>query len=596
MKRFIECTALIPLFFIIAVIIFPRCDNSTENPEQSCNTGDRITMGSGSVDTDADLVKQTMYGAVQGFTDVENTLAWLGIPYAETPAGTLRWKAPRPPRSWEGVREAREFCAMCPQVGSLLGFMLDADIFGVPMGSEDCLSLNIWRPAGSQDGLPVLVWIHGGGNTTGNAAISIYNGAHFAARTGTVVVSINYRLGLMGWFRHPCLETGDPLDDSGNYGTLDIIMALKWVRDNITAFGGDPGNVTIAGESAGGANVYSMLISPKAAGLFHRAISQSGFISTNTVASGESASDALIVSLLVKDGLAETREAAEALMAEKGNVWLAAYLRAKSPGDLYGMLAVGPGGLTTGGPGQIYEDGVVIPKGALARLKSGRYNRVPFIAGCNREEMKIFLPLLISRLTDRELAELIATMDPDDPGLEASDILYPALLPVYEPLSLAGSGLFSIMGVEVPAFAMSLYQDDVYAYRFDWDNETGPIDFVIGACHGLEISFLFGVFDTSPTSLFRFAWSSNTEAERESLSRTMMEYWSQFMRNGDPNSGDLPLWEPVSLLEGKYKKMILDGDISLTETAAEDAGELDEVHVYEDLYRTVFTMMGVSYQ
>jgi len=595
MKRFIEYTALIPLFFIVTVILLPRCDNSSEKYGQAGDTGDRTTLSAGSVENDADLVKQTMYGAVRGFADVEDSLAWLGIPYAETPAGELRWKAPRPPRSWEGVREAREFCAMCPQVGSLLGFMLDPDIFGVPMGSEDCLSLNIWRPSGTRAGLPVLVWIHGGGNTTGNASISIYNGARFSARTGTVVVSINYRLGLMGWFRHPCLKTGDALDDSGNYGTLDIIMALKWVRDNIAAFGGDPGNVTIAGESAGGANVYSMLLSPRAAGLFHRAISQSGFISTNTVASGESASNALVVNLLVKDGLAATRDDAEALMAEKGNDWLAVYLRAKSPADLYGMLTVGPGGLTMGGPGQIYEDGVVIPKGALARLKSGRYNRVPFIAGCNREEMKIFLPLLISRLTDRELAALIATMDPDDPGLGAGDILYPAVLPVYEPLSLAGSGLFSIMGVEVPAFAMSLYQGDVYAYRFDWDNEAGPIDYVIGACHGLEISFLFGVFDTSPTSLFRFAWSSDTETERESLSRAMMEYWSQFMRSGDPNSGDLPQWEPVSLLEGRYKKMILDGDISLAATAAGEADIADAVETYEDLYRTVFTMVGVSY-
>ena len=286
-------------------------------------------------DENRPLVRMTRYGEVEGTLGDATTYAWLGIPFAKPPIGELRWKAPRDPEPWEGSRPADTFAGLCPQVGGITG-ILDPDTFGQPVGSEDCLYLNIWRPRSqdlfNEEVLPVYFWIHGGGNSVGYAAMSLYDGANFSNKTDMVFVSINYRLGPLGWLTHPMLREGDVLDDSGNYGTLDIIKALEWVRDNIASFGGDPGNVTIAGESAGGINVYSMLASPLADGLFHRAVSQSGAPTSTPVSVGEAHSQTLFTRLLLRDELAATQEEAEELIQEKGESWVRDYLRSKTPG------------------------------------------------------------------------------------------------------------------------------------------------------------------------------------------------------------------------------------------------------------------------
>jgi carboxylesterase type B len=216
--------------------------------------------------------RTTPSGAVVGLRADYGSHAWLGIPYARPPVGALRWRAPQPPEPWTGTREALADGAACTQYPSLAGGVSGpAD---EPGGSEDCLVLNVWAPPFAPDAvpagaarLPVMVWIHGGGHTIGEGGF--YNGGNLAVTHRLIVVTINYRLGPFGWFRHAALRDGDasPAERSGNFGTLDLVRALAWVRDHAGAFGGDPGNVTVFGESAGGVNVFSLLLAPQARGL-----------------------------------------------------------------------------------------------------------------------------------------------------------------------------------------------------------------------------------------------------------------------------------------------------------------------------------------
>ena len=216
---------------------------------------------------------------MEGYTGRYGSHVWLGIPYAEPPVGERRWRAPAPPAAWSGAREALAFGDHCPQIASPFGGVTDAPA-GSISGSEDCLYLNVYAPrmepgAAAQAKLPVLVWIHGGGNVVGLA--DFYDGGRLAQSQDVIVVTLNYRLGPLGWFRHAALREGaSPAEQSGNFATLDLVRALEWVRENAASFGGDPGNVTIFGESAGGTNVFTLLLSPLANGLFQRAIVQSG--------------------------------------------------------------------------------------------------------------------------------------------------------------------------------------------------------------------------------------------------------------------------------------------------------------------------------
>jgi para-nitrobenzyl esterase len=443
---------------------------------------------------------------------------------------------------------------------------LDPDTFGLPVGSEDCLYLNIWRPRSedlsNEEVLPVYVWIHGGGNSVGYAAMSLYDGANFSSGTDMVFVSIQYRLGPLGWLTHPMLRDGDVLDDSGNYGTLDIIKALEWVRGNIAAFGGDPGNVTIAGESAGGINVYSMLASPLAAGLFHRAISQSGAPISTSMSVGETHSQSLFIQLLLRDELAASQQEAEALIQERGRRWAQDYLRSKSPGELLACQTPMPSGMLLETLlYMIFEDGTVMPTDSSNCLGTGDYNQVPFLVGNNAEELKLFLPLFVGKLNEKELAQLVVDLDPEEGSdLELEDLLHPLLWPVYEPLGSLGGLMFQGAGVDTPASQMSLHQDDVYAYRFAWDEEPPPMDFLIGAGHSMEIPFIFGNFQLDRDSVMRFAWSEENRPAREDLSRAMMTYWANFAKTGDPNTphSGLPVWHAWSNDPGATKRMILD--------------------------------------
>ncbi|MDP3378936.1 MAG: carboxylesterase family protein, partial [Brevundimonas sp.] len=212
------------------------------------------------------LENGTVQGAVAG-----DIVAFKGLPYAAPPVGERRWRPPAPAANWEGTRDATTYGAICIQAPA----NGDPGVGPLPM-SEDCLTLNVWAPVERAEPLPVMVWIHGGGYNNGSGTAALYDGSALARR-GVVVVTINYRLGRLGFFDHPALAADRPADEpAGNYGVMDQIAALEWVHDNIAALGGDPGNVTIFGESAGGVAVTQLMIAPSARGLFHKAIVQSG--------------------------------------------------------------------------------------------------------------------------------------------------------------------------------------------------------------------------------------------------------------------------------------------------------------------------------
>jgi carboxylesterase type B len=480
-------------------------------------------------------------GKVVGFVEQPGAHAWLGIPFAEPPVGPLRWRAPVPKKPWEGTFQAVRFGRSCVQLVSPIGGRED-DKRGRFQGSEDCLTLNVFAPQAApekvpqgKDRLPVMVWIHGGGNKIG--ASSTYSLAgNLAARHGVVVVSMNYRLGVMGWFRHPALvaEGDSPEDRSGNYGTLDQILALKWVRDNAAAFGGDPGNVTIFGESAGGIDVFSLLTSPMAKGLFHRAISESGLPASVDVKTAEDFTADLLLTLLVRDGRAQDHDRAKAVAQGMSAADVAAYLRGKTADQLIEPLD--PGLFAMYSSPNLLRDGAVLPAQPFLELvtDASRYNAVPVLLGTNRDEMKLFL----SR----------------DPAFISNWLwLVPHIRDRarYDGTARYVSGLWKAVGADMPASVMRRAQGpSVYAYRFDWDEEPEKLGVdlseLLGACHAMEISF---VFDNMARGGFGVPESGPAWDGYRTLASAMSGYWTQFAKTGSPGrgpDGTLPEWKPWS--------------------------------------------------
>ena len=504
--------------------------------------------------TDESSVRQTKQGAVIGFADAYDTHAWLGIPYAAKPLGDLRWRAPQPGPNWQGVREAIDYISPCIQFWGVISGR-DGNS-GELLGEEDCLALNIWAPKSANpknyetEKLPVMVWIHGGGNNSGTS--DIYQAHNLAGNKNVVVVTFNYRLGFLGWFSHDVIrDTASNLEDaSGNFGTLDIIHALQWVQDNISQFGGDPNNVTIFGESAGGRNVYSLVASPLAKGLFDKAIVQSGTIDTTklTLAEGfddnRSKSDEFglrnssngLISLVLKElypneSDAQIRTRIKATSSQE----LLDTLRAFDPKRLM-MLAASVGD----SPGyirvaRVLRDGHVIPKESLLTLfqDPSKYNSVPMLVGSNRDEQKAFMARN-PRYVDNLLGVLPRIKD----------------LQRYNRVNEYVSTNWKAGIVDEPAKIIS--QTDApafYAYRFDWDESPSnwlvDLPELVGAAHTFEIDFVFGDF-LGGVSL-SFLYDRANAKGREALSQTMMDYWAAFAHKGNPGkglSGSQNLWQP----------------------------------------------------
>ncbi len=498
-------------------------------------------------DADPATRRVTESGEVVGGVGRHEAHAWLGIPYAKPPVGELRWRAPRPAEPWQGVREAVTPAPPCAQFGSPFGGVTGVEP-GTPAGQEDCLTLDVWTPRFA-DGrvpkgkarLPVMVWIHGGGNTIGTSAF--YDGGKLATRENVVVVAIQYRLGPFGWFRHAALRDGadDDAERSGNFATLDTIRALEWVRDNIEAFGGDPGNVTVFGESAGATNVYLLLLAPQARGLFHRAITQSGGLQVEDPGRAERLSDdaepgaaqsssEILLRLLQEDGTAEDRAAAKTRLAAMSHDDVARYLRAKSTEDVLLAYPVQPSGMID--MPRVFADEAVVPRDPLAQLgKRGAHAGVPLMTGTTRDENKVFMfgqPELITR----RFWILPRFVDEN----------------AYESSAHYLARMWKATGADEPAEALrTAGGKPVYVYRFDWDEEPtilgADLSRMLGAAHGFEIPFVFGHFDLGEEGNVIF--TEENEPGRIALSEAMMAYWAQFARTGKPGRGgrDLPEWQ-----------------------------------------------------
>lgn len=487
---------------------------------------------------DADLVRETRSGQVIGFSDGDVS-RWRGIPYAAAPVGELRWRAPQMAPRWQEVRQATQFGPACSQVASPLsgGDLGDP---GDLVGSEDCLYLNITAPADADPNalLPVMIWIHGGGNMVG--ASHFYDFAGLVRQENLIVVSINYRMGLFGWFSHEAVRQTAPeiMDASANFGLLDIIASLEWVRDNIAAFGGDPTQVTIFGESAGGTNVASMLASRAAAGLFQGAIMQSGSTGSFSLAEAEA-----------------TEEAADGLRGSGWFVshWLEHYdaldsdgnpLPKPDPTDAAGLMrwlraldadAVQQAGLwtesgadSTGYPfvARIIEDGLVIPSAGLNEaFRTGKTNVVPTIFGSNKDEMKLFFAF-----DDRMVSNWF--------GIQ----YFIRDLGRYERANSYRTRAWKAYGADQPALQ---HRAPTWVYRFDWDEEPEILwtDFaeLLGAAHAFEIPFVSGNLTEGPIAALALNDDNRQAAFR--LSEQMMAYWGAFARYGSPTAArDLPLW------------------------------------------------------
>jgi para-nitrobenzyl esterase len=507
--------------------------------------------------------RTTAQGDVVGFDTGEGVHVWRGIPYAAPPAGELRWRAPRPPAPWPGVRSALEFGPVCPQLAGPLSRVDVAE--GTPIGEEDCLSLSIYAPArtrtevaAAKQKLPVMLWIHGGGNTIGTG--NTYDGRWLASRQNVVVVSLNYRLGIFGWLSHPALRAVAESDDdrSANFGTLDLIRALEWIRLNIAAFGGDPERVTVFGESAGGSNVFSLLLSPRARGLFHRAIAQSGSAITTTRAEAEAhvddelpghfnSSGELILSVLQRDGSAASREAAKDHVGQTSEADLAAYLRGKSVAEVLELFEEARLGGMYSLPRLIRDGHVIVDLSPLEAFSSRKtHNSVPTILGTNRDETKLFALFGSPHVT--RIGQLPLWLN--DERRYDLDAHYHTLL-------------WKLRGVDEPATALAAAGGaPVFAYRWDWDEEGGflmlDLSRMLGAAHGLEIPFVFGRLTFPQAGELIFPEETRPAAMR--LAGAMMDYWGRFAHSGDPGRGSRdqgPEWSRWDAASADAPKFVL---------------------------------------
>lgn len=516
---------------------------------------------------DPDSRRLTAQGAVIGCTEQRGLHAWLGIPYAAPPVGNLRWRAPRAAQPWSGTLAALKYGAKPMQIAGLAGDF-PRHVHGQPAGSEDCLYLNVWAPRAAPGSvpqgearLPVMVWIYGGGNAAGAANVSLYDPAFLATRQPVVIVSFNYRVGVFGWFTHPDLPGGDAsdADRSGNFGTLDIIAALRWVQQNIAAFGGDPGKVTIFGESAGGINVMSLLLCPQARGLFHRAIAQSSIIAPYTVAEAanyvddeepghRNSSREIVNQLLVRDGRAAGRDDARALQDRLRPAELRDYLYGKSPAELLSVFGEVLMGMYMS-PRPI-ADGHVLPHAPWHDVfgDASRCHGVPLIMGTNRDEYRVFMAADTVEYVDRWMGRIPRIREPERYAREGR----------YQ------SDLWKASSVDEVAQRMSAIPGSaVYAYRFDWDDWPPLPGYdmknIVGAGHGVELLFLFGSVARRPW--LKLLLGRRRFAGMAAVTDAMTSYWLQFARGGDPGQGvdgDLPRWQGWSNTGQGGRMVILD--------------------------------------
>ncbi|HVF89421.1 MAG TPA: carboxylesterase/lipase family protein [Blastocatellia bacterium] len=467
------------------------------------------------VKTDAGSISGAELGEDRGVR------VYKGIPFAAPPVGNLRWKPPQPVKAWTGVRECTAFGAACPQIDLL------ERLYGQKLGptSEDCLYLNVWTPSKkSSDRLPVMVWIHGGSYTMGSGATAAYDGEALA-RQGVIVVTINYRLGPFGFFAHPELSKESSHGSSGNYGLLDQIASLQWVRRNIASFGGDPSRVTVFGESAGAGSICYLMSSPLAKGLFHRAIAQSG--------------SAFGQNRHLREtwyGLEPMEKVGERVAAQLGcdkEKDVLSALRAKSSDELLKGSNLASSFFFSDGGNRFAPivDGWVIPDDPGAIFLAGKQNSVPLISGTNADEGTIFM-LSLQFKEVKEYDDIVRRLY----GEYADDVL--ALYPVKSPSEIKGmlnrivTDSAFVNGARISVRAMSRANPNTYLYHFTHVVQVARFA-GLGAFHASEIPFVFKTLNTARTQV--------TDVDR-ALADKMSAYWVRFAATGDPGGEGPAAW------------------------------------------------------
>jgi len=474
-----------------------------------------------SVPTEA--IVTTTSGKIQS-TYSKGLYKFPGVPYAAPPIGKRRWLPPEPPEVWSGVRPAQRFATIAPQNPN------EIQLLNPPQPEpqdEDCLYLNIWTPGLDDAHRPVMVWIHGGGFTTGSGSSLAYNGRTLSTRGSAVIVTINYRLGTLGFLNLNEVTRGN-IPATGNEGLLDQAFALEWVHDNITAFGGDPDNVTIFGESAGGMSVGTLLALPKARGLFHKAIPQSG--AAHTASSMERAVRVTNVFLDILGMKSGDTEGLRSLTVERllaAQKELAA--KAIDPGSGFGGLL----------PLQPVVDGKVLPQLPIDAIASGSADNIPILVGTNLEEWKLFggMDQSIYTLDEASLSSRLQWLIPtgDVPGFieayrKARGKRGQSTTPVELFMAIQTDNAFRMPAIRL-AESHSHRHQPAYVYLFTW---TSPLmGGILGACHALELGFVFGTYDPN---------FSGSGPEADALASNIQDAWLAFARTGDPSCQSLGKW------------------------------------------------------
>lgn len=482
----------------------------------------------------------TAEGPVIGTADDgPNVCAYKGIPYAAAPVGDLRWKPPAPAAKRDKPLEAASFSPECKQLPMAPSYVM-GDY--KPTRSEDCLYANVWRPK-KEGKFPVMVWIHGGGLTSGAGSEPMYRGDRISAAKDVILVTFNYRLNAFGFLAHPGLTKEDEHSSSGNYGLLDQIAALTWVQNNIEAFGGDANNVTIFGESAGGWSVCNLMGSPLAANLFDKAILQSGGCDTITP---------------MEEGFEWGVSFAKKLGCSGDNALEC--MRAKQPDQIVAALDE-RGDVDNAVEIKHWEhhwtphtDGWAMLGNPIDQLRTGKYNQVPLMIGTNRDEVKLFavgykktyrwttasrVRKAIVNSLGPELAAKFEKLYPPDKYSRPVEALVDAKGDI-------GLGCKCFAAAE----ASSAYQPTYY-YRFDYDEHR--FNNVLGAAHALEIPL---IFDTLDRPYVKLLYAKSDKEAVQPLISSMMSYWTNFAKTGDPNGAGLTEWPKYNV--EKKMRMYLD--------------------------------------
>lgn len=481
----------------------------------SASNAIETATANGTIKLDSGLISGTATDGVRSFK---------GIPYAAPPTGDWRWKPPQPVTPWQGVRECNEFGADCPQAP----YAQSSLYYSQPRKqSEDCLYLNVWTAAQANEKRPVMVWIHGGALTRGSGATPTYNGAAFAKK-GVVLVTINYRLGPLGYLAHPELTTESANHSSGNYGVLDQIAALKWVQKNIAAFGGDPNRVTIFGESAGSWSVNALVATPLAKGLFHRAIGESGgSFGVGTFLKEErkgAPSAEKIGAAFVKALGADSLKSARAVPVEK----IISIFNDDAEGRKFRTV--------------VNVDGWVLPDEIRNLFAKGKQNDVPVIVGSNANEMT---SLTTPAIVPKTLAEYRKRIETQYGEMTKE---FDAVYPVKSEADIADAFLGAMrdttftLNMRTWARMTATGRSKAYLYFFT-RVPPNPNSKYLGAYHAAEIAYVFNNLNKQNTLL---------QDSDYKLAEMMSNYWVNFATTGDPNGKGLPKWTAYNQKDEAY--------------------------------------------